>query len=118
MHHLQQQGAVTHVYKKCTSVAAKQYFFGMPVHSRMHWIIRNPLCHSVNGYVSPFAQLLKEHLQGEGQWLTRYGDAPDPTPGAGAGVVGGDRDGDVGFMGVEAMTRWEVGGGEGEGRMP
>lgn len=51
------------------------------------------------------AQLLKEHLEGEGQWLTRYGDAPEPTPGAGAGVVGGDRDGDVGFMGVEAMTR-------------
>ena len=50
-------------------------------------------------------QLLKEHLQGEGQWLTRYGDAPEPTPGAGAGVIGGDRDGDVGFMGVEAMTR-------------
>ena len=53
----------------------------------------------------PLAQLLKEHLQGEGQWLTRYGDAPEPTPGAGAGVIGGGRDGDVGFMGVEAMTR-------------
>lgn len=52
------------------------------------------------------AQLLKEHLQGEGQWLTRYGDAPEPTPGAGAGVIGGDRDGDMGFMGVEAMTRY------------
>lgn len=53
-------------------------------------------------------QLLKEHLQGEGQWLTRYGDCPDPTPGAGAGVIGGDRDGDVGFMGVEAMTRYRL----------
>ncbi|CAN0419690.1 unnamed protein product, partial [Ectocarpus sp. 12 AP-2014] len=61
---------------------------------------------TLNSLQQDFAvQLLKEHLQGEGQWLTRYGDAPDPTPGAGAGVVGGDRDGDVGFMGVEAMTR-------------
>ena len=50
-------------------------------------------------------QLLKEHLQGEGQWLTRYGSAPEPSPGTGAGVVGGAADGDVGFMGVEAMTR-------------
>ena len=50
-------------------------------------------------------QLLKEHLQSEGQWLTRYGSAPEPSPGTGAGVVGGAADGDVGFMGVEAMTR-------------
>lgn len=50
-------------------------------------------------------QLLREHLEGQGQWLTRYGDAPEPNPGTGAGVVGGGADGDVGFMGVEAMTR-------------
>ncbi|CAM9756730.1 unnamed protein product [Scytosiphon promiscuus] len=61
---------------------------------------------TLNGLQQDFAvQLLKEHLQGEGQWLTRYGDAPDPSPGAGAGVIGGDRDGDVGFMGGIAPTR-------------